>query len=51
MAKENKFTAAEEKRIQEEVKAYKIKAREAEIQAEIRNRILDEQRQTPGSKY
>ena len=45
------FNSAEEKRINDEVKAYQEKAREAEIQSEIRNRILDAERQQPGKKY
>ena len=46
-----KFTPEEEARIQAEVKAYQDKVRQAEIDAEIRNRILDAERQQPGKKY
>lgn len=35
------FTEEEQERIDREVKAYQEKAREAEIQAEIQNRICD----------
>ena len=49
--KKSGFTEAEEARIQKEVKAYQEKVREAEIQAEIQNRILDAQRTKPGYRY
>lgn len=45
------FTSDEEIRIQAEVEAYLKKAREAEIESEIRNRILDAERQQPGKRY
>jgi hypothetical protein len=45
------FTSDEEKRIQAEMEEYNRKAREAEIESEIRNRILDAQRQEPGKRY
>lgn len=48
MADTNKFSAAEEAAIQSAVKAQQDAARAAEIEAEIRNRILDEQRKQPG---
>lgn len=44
----NFFTPEEEARIEAEVQAYKEKARQAEIEAEIQNRILDAQRTQPG---
>lgn len=47
----SKFTPEEEARIEAEVKAYQEKARQAEIDAEIRNRILDAERQQPGKRY
>lgn len=42
------FTAEEQARIDAEVKAAKEKARQAELDAAARNKILDEQRLTPG---
>jgi len=45
------FTEEEEKRIQEEVEAYNKKVREAQIEAEINNRIFEVQRNTPGYRY
>ena len=45
------FNNDEEKRIQAEVAEYQKKAREAEIQTEIRNRILDAEKKLPGKKY
>lgn len=45
------FTTDEERKIQEAVKAHNEKVRQAEIDAEIRNRIADEQRTKPGYKY
>ncbi len=53
MAKDSKskFTPEEEKRIQAAVDAQKQKEREALIEAEIRNRILDAQRGKPGYNY
>jgi len=52
MADTNKqFTPEEEKKIQDAVKQQEDKARQAEIDAEIRNRILDEQRGKPGYNY
>jgi len=45
------FNSDEEKRIQIEVAAHLKKAREVEIQTEIRNRILDAERKLPGKKY
>lgn len=48
---QTKFTSEEECLIQEEVEKYKRQSREAEIQAEIMNRVSDVQRNTPGSKY
>lgn len=44
----NFFTPEEEARIEAEVQAYKEKARQTEIEAEIQNRILDSQRTQPG---
>lgn len=46
-----KFTAEEEAQIQAAVKAEKDKIRQAEIEAEIRNRLQDEQRGKPGYNY
>ena len=52
MAEANaQFTPEEEKKIQEAVKAQEEKARQAEIDAEIRNRLLDAQRGKPGYNY
>lgn len=48
MAKESNFTPAEEATIAAAVKAQQDAARAAEIEAEIRNRLLDEQRKQPG---
>ena len=45
------FTAEEEARIQAAVKEQQDKIREAEIQAEIQNRLMDAQRKKPGYKY
>lgn len=45
------FTPEEEQRIQASVQSNLDKSREAEIQAEIRNRTLDAQREQPGYKY
>lgn len=42
------FTAEEQARINAEVKAAKEKARQAELDAAIRNKILDDQRQNAG---
>lgn len=46
-----KFTPEEEARIQAEVKANQDRAREELIQAEIRNRTLQAERNTPGKCY
>lgn len=43
-----KFTDEEQARIDAEVKAAKEKAKQAEIDAAIRNKVLDEQRSMPG---
>jgi len=51
MAKKSKFNAAEEAKIKKAVEKQKAKARKAEIEAEILNRIADEQRKQPGYKY
>lgn len=48
MATTTQFTPEEEAKIQAEVKAQQDKARQAEIDAEIRNRYLDAERQQPG---
>lgn len=45
------FNNDEEKRIQVEIDEYQKKAREADIQNEIRNRIIDAERKQPGKKY
>lgn len=45
------FTPEEEQRIQASVQSNLDRAREAEIDAEIRNRTMDAQRQQPGYKY
>lgn len=47
----NNFTPEEQARIDAEVKAYQDKCRQAEIDAAIRNQILDAERQQPGKKY
>lgn len=44
----SKFTAEEEAKIAAAIKAEKEKAKQAEIDAEIRNRLLDIQRTQPG---
>ena len=44
----NTFTAEEQAKIDAEVKAAQEKARQAEIDAAIRNKILDDQRSQPG---
>ena len=46
-----KFTKEEEALIQKKVNEALTKAHQAEIEAEIRNRILDAQRGKPGYKY
>lgn len=46
-----KFTPEEEKLIQANVKAAQDSERKMMIDAEIRNRILDAQRQQPGYRY
>lgn len=46
-----KFTPEEEAKIQAEIKAAQEKQRQAEIEAEARNRLLDEQRKQPGYRY
>lgn len=43
-----KFTPEEEAIIEAGVKSIRDKARQAEIEAEIRNRALDEERKQPG---
>ena len=50
-ATNKKFTPEEEARIQQAVQAEVDKARQAEIDAEIRNRVLDAQRGKPGYNY
>jgi len=45
------FTAEEQARIDAEVKAYQEKVRQAEIEAEIRNRTLDQIHSQPGYRY
>ena len=45
------FTAEEQARIDAAVKAEQDRARQAEIDAAIRNKLLDEQRQQPGYRY
>lgn len=44
----NKFTAEEQKRIDKELAEYKKKCRQAEVDAYIRNKMLDEERKQPG---
>ena len=54
MAKNNpeiKFTHEEEERIQKAVEEYHRKERELMIEAEIRNRIIRENRGKPGYNY
>ena len=50
-AKDTSFTNTEEQRIQDEVAAYAKKVREAEIQSEINNRILDAEKKQPGKRF
>ena len=45
------FTAEEQAKIDAEVQAAKDRARQAEIDAAIRNKFLDDQRNQPGYKY
>jgi len=42
------FTAEEEKKIRDAVEAEQERIRQAQIEAEIRNRMLDAQRRQPG---
>ena len=42
------FTAEEKYRINKELEEYKKKSRQAEIDAYIRNKVLDEERKQPG---
>lgn len=49
--KTSKFTAEEEAKIQAQIKAAEELRRQAELEAEARNRLLDKQRQQPGYKY
>jgi len=51
MADTQKFTKEEEAKIQAAVKEYQDKARQEEIEVEIRNRILDAQNSQPGHRY
>lgn len=51
MSDSKTFTSEEEKRIQAEMEEHLRKVREAEIQSEIRNRILDAERQQPGKRF
>jgi hypothetical protein len=48
---DTKFTPEEEALIKAVVKEQQDKIRVAEIQAEIQNRLMDEQRKKPGYKY
>ena len=48
---QTKFTPEEEKIIQAAVQAEEDRAREIQLQDEIRNRILDAQRGKPGYNY
>lgn len=45
------FTAEEQAKIDAEVKAAQDRARQDQIDAAIRNKILDEQRKQPGYRY
>lgn len=51
MSNGNTFTTEEEARIKNEIASYEKKAREAAIQCEIRNRILEAEREQPGKKF
>jgi uncharacterized protein YfcZ (UPF0381/DUF406 family) len=46
-----KFTPEEQARIDKELAEYKKKARQAEVDAYIINKQLDEERKQPGKKY
>ncbi len=46
--KTTKFSPAEKAKIDEAVKAYQEKARQAEIEAAARNAIMDAERKQPG---
>lgn len=48
---DSKFSSAEENYIKQEVDKYQASARQAAIEAEIRNRILNAQSEQPGYKY
>ena len=45
------FTPEEQARIDAAVKEYQDKVKQAEIEAAIRNKILDAQSQQPGYRY
>ena len=42
--KNNKFSPSEEKRIAREIEKFNKRKREVELQAEIENRLMDEER-------
>ena len=46
-----KFSKSEEEYIKSQVEKYQSLQKQAEIDAEIRNRILDAQREMPGYRY
>ena len=48
---QTKFTPEEEKIIQAAVQAEEDRTKEIQMQDEIRNRVLDAQRGTPGYNY
>jgi len=50
MSNDKKFTSEEQAKIEAALQAEKERIRQAEIEAEIRNRMLDEQRKQPGYK-
>lgn len=51
VATTSNFTSIEEARIQEQIKAHQEKIKQDQIETEIRNRVLDAQRQQPGYQY
>ena len=51
MSDKKPFTPEEEALIQAALKEQMDKARAAEIEEEIQNRLMDEQRKKPGYKY
>lgn len=50
-SKSTTFTPEEQAKIDAEVKAYQERVKQDQIDAVIRNKILDDQRKQPGYKY